>query len=307
MSAESMNISKQNIYGKCDLKCAYNFNYPESNTTAKNQGVLINLTYDNSKTPPVTYNTQKYTVTGVSITSPSLHLFNGVTTDAEVIIEHIPVKGGPLLKVGIPIKSSSNSSDASNLLTEIIQSTATNSPSQGESTNISISDFTLNKIVPTKPYYSYTDNNKDDWIVFGILEAIPLNSGTISTLQKIVKPFPLPMLGGELFINTSGPNSTKVGDGIYISCKPTGSSNEETEIEYSKNTPSYDFASMLDSPVTKTIFQIIVGCILFIIVFMIFSYIYKFITTGEIKMATVPSLTKMPTIHSFPKVSGINT
>ena len=85
MSTQSIDISKKNVSGKCDLKCAYNFQYPESNTTAKNQGVLINLSYDNSKTPPVTYNTQKYTVTQIMITSPSLHLFNGATTDAEII------------------------------------------------------------------------------------------------------------------------------------------------------------------------------------------------------------------------------
>ena len=295
MSTQSIDISKKNISGKCDLKCAYNFNYQESNTTAKNQGVLINLTYDNSKSPPVTYNTQKYTVTGISITSPSLHLFNGVTTDAEIIIEHTPVKGGPLLKVGIPVKSSSESSDASYLLKEIIELTGTNAPSQGESTNLSISGFSLDKIVPNKPYYSYTDNDKNDWIIFGILEAIPLNSNTLSTLKKIIKPFPLPMIGGQIFFNTSGPNSTKVGEGIYISCKPTGSSSEETEVEYSKNTSSYNFDNILDNPVTKTIFQIIIGCILFILVFLIFNYIYQWITTGE---------TKLP---SLSKVSGGNT
>ena len=298
MSTQSIDISNKNISGKCDLKCAYNFQYPESNTTAKNQGIMINLTYDNSKTPPVTYNNQKYTVSQISITSPSLHLFNGSTTDAEFFIQHTPVKGGPQLFVSIPIKSSSNSSDASNLLTEIIQSTATNAPSQNESTNLSISGFTLDKIVPNKPYYSYTDRDNNDWIVFGILEAISLNSSTIKTLQKIIKPYPLPMTGGKVFINTAGPNSTKVGEGIYISCKPTGSSSEETEVKYSKNTPSYDFANILDNPVTKTIFQIIIGCILFILVLFIFNYIYQWISTGE---------TKMPSIPSLPKVYGGNT
>ena len=292
MSTQSIDISKKNVSGKCDLKCAYNFQYPESNTTAKNQGVLINLSYDNSKTPPVTYNTQKYTVAQVIISSPSLHLFNGATTDAEILIIHTPVKGGPELFVCIPIKSSSESSDASYLLKEIIDITGTNAPSEGESTNLSISGFTLDKIVPNKQYYSYTDQGTNDWIVFGILDAIPLNSATITTLQKIIKPYPVPMIGGELFINTTGPNSTKVGDGIYISCKPTGSSNEETTVEYTKNTPSYDFANILDNPVTKLIFQIIVGCILFIIVFMLFNYIYQFITTGETKMPSIPSLTK---------------
>ena len=298
MSTQSIDISKKNISGKCDLKCAYNFQYPESNTTAKNQGVLINLSYDNSKTPPVTYNTQKYSVAQVIISSPSLHLFNGATTDAEILIIHTPVKGGPELFVCIPIKSSSESSDASYLLKEIIDITGTNAPSEGESTNLSISGFTLDKIVPNKQYYSYTDQGTNDWIVFGILDAIPLNSATITTLQKIIKPYPIPMIGGELFINTTGPNSTKVGDGIYISCKPTGSSNEETTVEYTKNTPSYDFANILDNPVTKMIFQIIVGCILFIIVFIIFNYIYQFITTGE---------TKIPSIPSFSKASGGNT
>jgi len=292
MSTQSIDISKKNISGKCDLKCAYNFQYPESNTTAKNQDIMINLSYDNSKTPPVTYNTQKYTVAQIIITSPSLHLFNGATTDAEIIIVHTPVKGGSELFVGIPIKSSSESSDASYLLKEIIDITGTNAPSQGESTNLSITGFTLDKIVPSKPYYSYTDNTNNDWIMFEILDAIPLNSDTITTLQKIIKPYPLPMTGGELFFNTSGPNSTKVGEGIYISCKPTGSSNEETTVEYSKNTPSYNFSNILDNPVTKMIFQIIVGCILFIIVFMIFNYIYQFITTGETKMPSIPSLTK---------------
>jgi hypothetical protein len=186
-------------------------------------------------------------------------------------------------------------------LTQIIQGAAANSPSQGESTNLSISGFTLNKIVPVKPYYSYTDKDKNDWIVFGILEAIPLNNSTIKPLQRIIKPFPLPMTGGQLFFNSSGPNSTKVSEGIYISCKPTGSSNEETEVEYSKNATSYDFDNILDNPVTKTIFQVIIGCILFILVLFIFNYIYKFITTGEIKMPVMPS---MP---SLPKVSGGNT
>lgn len=294
MSTQSIDISKKNVSGKCDLKCAYNFQYPESNTTAKNQGVLINLTYDNSKTPPVTYNTQKYTVTGISIVSPSLHLFNGAKTSAEIIIEHAPVNGGSLFKVGIPIKTSSESSEASNLLTQIIQGAAANSPSQGESTNLSISGFTLNKIVPSKPYYSYTDKN-DEWIIFDTLDAISLNTSTITTLQKIIKPYALPMSGGKLFFNSSGPNSTKVGEGIYISCKPTGSSSEETKVEYSKNITSYDIGSILDDPVTKIIFQVIIGCILFVLVLFIFNYIYQWISTGEFK------------IPSIPKVSGLNT
>jgi carbonic anhydrase len=295
MSTQNIDISNKNISGKCDLKCAYNFNYQESNITAKNRGVLINLTYDNSKTPPVTYNNQKYTVTGIIITSPSLHLFDGAKTDAEIIIEHAPVKGGPLLKIGIPIQSSSDSSVASKLLTEIIVNTSKNSPSQDESTNIDIPGFTLNKIVPNKPYYSYTDKNKDDWIVFGILEAINLNNDTLSTLKKIIKPFPIPMIGGGLFVNSSGPNTTKVGDGIYISCKPTGSSSEEIAVAYPKKATSHYFANILENSDTKTIVQIVIGFILFIIGFLMLNYIYRWITSGELKIPSIPKLSTSTT------------
>jgi len=295
MSTQNIDISPQNVSGKCDLKCAYNFKYSESNSTARNNGVMIGLSYDNSSVPPVLYNNQKYNVTNILITCPSLHTFNGSQASAEIVIEHSPVTGGGQLFVAIPFSSSSESSTASNLVTEIIQSVATNAPSQGNSTNLSLSDFTLQNVVPNKPFFSYTDSDKNDWIVFGMLSAIPLSSNTLTTLGQIIKPFPLPMTGNSLFFNSSGPNSSgNVGDGIYISCKPTGSSDEETAVEYSKNTPSYDLSNMMNSPIASLIIQIIVGCILFVIVFLMFNYIYSWITTGA---------TKLP---SLPKVSGLN-
>jgi hypothetical protein len=295
MSTQNIDISPQNVSGKCDLKCAYNFKYSESNSTAKNNGVMIGLSYDNSSVPPVLYNNQKYNVTNILITCPSLHTFNGSQASAEIVIEHSPVTGGGQLFVAIPFSSSSESSTASNLVTEIIQSVATNAPSQGNSTNLSLSDFTLQNVVPNKPFFSYTDSDKNDWIVFGMLSAIPLSSNTLTTLGQIIKPFPLQMTGNSVFFNSSGPNSSgSVGDGIYISCKPTGSSDEETAVEYSKNTPSYDLSNMMNSPIASLIIQIIVGCILFVIVFLMFNYIYSWITTGS---------TKLP---SLPKVSGVN-
>ena len=295
MSSQNIDISTQNISGKCDLKCAYNFKYSESNSTAKNNGVMIGLTYDESSVSPVLYNNQKYNVSSIFITCPSLHTFNGSQAQAEIIIEHTPLIGGPQLNVAIPITSSSDSSDASNLITEIIQSVATNAPSQGNTTNLNLSGFTLQNIVPNKPFYSYTDSRKNEWIVFGILSAIPLNSDILTTLGQIIKPFPLPMTGNSVFFNSSGPNTTgKIGDGIYISCKPTGSSEEEIPVEYTKDTPSYDFSNMMNNPITKIIIQIVIGCILFIIVFLMFNYIYTWLTTG---------VTKLP---SIPKISGIN-
>lgn len=291
MSTQNIDISPQNVSGRCDLKCAYNFKYNESNSTATNLGVGISLTYDNSSVPPVLFNNQKYNVSRILITCPSMHTFNGSQAAAEIVIEHTPVVGGPQLNVAIPLTSSSESSNASNLITQIIQSVGTNAPSNGNSTNLNISGFTLQDIVPSKPFFSYTDSANNEWIVFGILFAIPLSSSTLNTLSQIIQPFPLPMLGNSLFLNSSGPNSSgTVGDGIYISCKPTGSSEEETAVEYSKNTPSYDFSNMMNSPIVMIILQVIIGCIIFIIVFIGLSYIYSWITTGSAKLPTLPKL-----------------
>lgn len=280
----NINISKQNISGKCDLKCAYNFKYSESNLTAKNNGVYIALTPDTEKVPPVTYNNQKYNVSEFIILSPSMHIFNGATVAAEIVIGHTPVQGGSPLNVCIPIISSSNSSTASNLITEVIQGISSNAPAANETTNLSINGFTLQDIVPSKPFYSYTDSNNDDFIVFDITNAIGLNASIITTLQQIITPFPIPTPGGQLFFNSVGPNTTSIGEGIYISCQPTGSSEEETAVTYNKNVTTYDFTDITNNPTAKLIFQIIIGCLLFIFIFMAVSYGYSYIVNGQAKI-----------------------
>jgi hypothetical protein len=245
---------------------------------------MINLTYDNGSNPPVSYNTQNYTVSNISIVSPSVHTFNNTTANAEIIIEHVPSKGGQNFYVGIPIVSSTESSSASNILTDIIQSVANNAPADGESTNLSISDFTLQKIVPQKPYFSYTDLNNSDWIVFGLQDAIPLNSSILKTLGNIIKPYAMTTTGNSLFYNSTGPNTTSIGDGIYISCQPTGSSEEEVDVVYEKNQVNYDLSTLFNNPTFLLIFQIILGIIIFIVVMFGLNYAYTYFTSDTIKI-----------------------
>jgi preprotein translocase subunit SecY len=98
----------------------------------------------------------------------------------------------------------------------------------------------------------------------------------------------------SLFFNSSGPN-TSLGspDGIYISCQPTGSSEEETAVEYTKNTVSYDLSSILTNPNTLIAFQIIIGCIVFVLLFLFLNYVYTYLTSDAPKL---PSF-NMPKIH----------
>lgn len=289
MSTQNINISASNVKGKCDMKCSYAFKYLESNSTAKNNGVLIQLTYDSRSIPPVIYNTEKYLVDNIVIVSPSIHIFNNNLMPGEIIITHNPQNGGNNLKVCIPFISSSESSDASQIITDIIKKVATNAPSQGNSTNLNMS-FTLQKIVPRKPFFAYSESTID-WIVYGQIDAIPLSSTTITILQKIIKEFPIPTPGGDLFYNSKGPaTGLQLGDGIYISCQPTGSSDEETVVEYDKNSSSVDFSNIFESPIFKLIIVIILGCLIFIIIFYGISAFYKYLSLDAPKLPTLPKM-----------------
>ena len=276
----SINISQDNVQGNCDLKCSYNFKYLESSTIAKNQGVCIKLTYDNINGQSIVYNNQPYNVSDISIVSPSIHIFNNATVNAEIIIKHSPVTGGNFLFVCIPIIKSSESSTATNLITHIIQLVASNAPRVNETTNINISGFTLESIVPIKPFFSYTnssDTSPGDYIVFNVSNAIPLKSSTLVKLSNIIKPFPVSTPGDMLFYNSTGPNSSGSSvndDGIYISCKPTGTADDELGVEFAKTDISYDMSIM-------TILKLIIGCIIFIVTIVIFNYMYMYYTSNK--------------------------
>jgi hypothetical protein len=153
---------------------------------------------------------------------------------------------------------------------------------------LNISNFNLQNIIPRKPFFAYSINN-DDFIVFGEIDAIPLSSSTINTLQQIIQPFPLPMPSAPLFYNSKGPISgLQIGDGLYISCQPTGSSDEETAVSYDKNSSSFDFSNIFDSPVFKYLIMVIVGCLLFIIVFYGLSAFYNYLSSDAPKLPTLP-------------------
>jgi hypothetical protein len=294
LTKKAINISPKNIYGKCDLKCAYNFKYKESSLTVQNNGVNISLTYDNSNVPPVLYNEAKYNVAKIMLFSPSLHLFNENKVDAEIIIVHTPESGGQNLFVCVPIVKSSNTTTASSLLTQVIAGTASNAPAANETTNLNLSGFTLDEIVPKKPFFSYSGTYGDstsDFIVFGKNCAIPLNEKVLTALGSIIKPFHLPMIGDNLFFNAKGPNSSgPIDGGIYISCQPTGSSEEQIDITNTKNSTDSDIGIGIDKSTLKLIIKIVVGCILFIVIFLILGFGFSKLSDTPIKMPSFKGL-----------------
>jgi len=285
-----INISIKNITSRCDAKCSYQYQYPDSNSIAKNNGVHLSLTYENGNKPPVLYNQGKYTVQQIQIVAPSLHLFDGAVAPGELIVVHVPELGGPNLLVCIPMTASGDSTAATDLIAQVIEKVANNAPSKGESTNLNITDFSLQHIIPKKPFVSYTGTYGDtpnDFIVFSTKSPIHLPQIMLSKLTSLIQPFPLTLTGGPLYLNPLGPNSggsTFKSDDIYISCRPTGASEEKSYIDQSKTFSSTSSFNLLESPLFWDIIKFLVICTVFIVFFLGLNYGFNALTQMNISL-----------------------
>lgn len=281
-----VNISKQDIQGKCDLKCYFNFDYKNMNLIARNDKVMISLHPENNSSQ-IKYNNEGYQVSKIYIISPSIHLFQEKEAVGEIIVEHNPILGGNTLSVAIPFITSPETTNASKLITSIIEKTAINAPNKGEVLNINNDNFTLQDIIPVKPFYTYTSNNTD-WVVFDIYDAIPLSNDTLSLFNTIISPYNIStdINTYSLYYNSTGPNQTTLNkEGIYISCSPTGTSSEETEVVYDKNNTNYDLGTIFKK--NSLFFQIIFSLILFILFVFLLNLGYKYIISD--KSTTIPN------------------
>ena len=278
-----INIAPQSVSGECDLKCAYNFKYSPSNSTITNNQFFLSISYDQQKESPVIYNGAKYNVSSVRLYKPSLHLYLGNKMDAELIIEHNPVNGGELLRVCVPIIKSTGSSQS---IANIISNASKSAPAKGDTTIVQ--DFSLQSIVPIKQFYSYYNTGNivgGDYIVFGKLNAISLNESVLTTLGTIIQPFESQMVGEYLFLNGKGPNTSKEnvdGDGIYIDCQPTGTTEETVDII--NDVVSFN---IFDDPNVLYVVQIIMSCILFIICIFAFNMVYNKFASKQVMKTNI--------------------
>lgn len=276
-----MNISSQAIAGSCSFKCNFSYNYPESSgVTVTNTGTELNMVITTkSSTSPVTYNNIKCNIVNVTIRVPSMHLYNGSSADAEISIVHRPVDSGSFFCIYIPINTVGASSTASTIISNIIEAVAVSANSQGQNTN-KISDFTLNDIVPMKPFYTYTDPTYDSTnIVYGIQNAITISTSDLQSLQKCISPQSYMVSSGpSLFLNSSGPsNNSNIDGDIYIDCQPTGSSEDEENIVTQKTPTIYsgvDYNQIMNNPV----FLIFISSLFFLIILLILNKILTLAT-----------------------------
>lgn len=268
---------------KCDLKCEFQHSYKITTLSATNKGDYINYVLGQSNEPPVTFNGDQYNVNSMRIYQPSLHTFNSKHTSAEIVIEHSNVTQNQQLLVCIPVTSGASSAGVGD---SIINQVASKAPSLDTATNITQPSFSLNNLIPLKPYYYYKGtlpyspcNNSVEYVVFDSENAIKLQNSCIMNLQKIITPntYTTHENSSGYYYNKNGATKHLSGDGeIYIECNPTGSEGETVVAVDSSD--SADISKTLGSFFTSPWSQGILGAILGVL---IIYGIYKFARQGQ--------------------------
>ena len=286
----TLNIDSSTKYGICSQKCAYNFKYPETYLKIKNQfSMRLILEPQNRVDGSVKFNNIDCTLDKFSLILSSAVTFNGKNSDASLILQHSSSTGGNRLLVTVPIKhSDSSSGDLSDILNDPALDTYKNEANRNTVLNYN-HNFSLQDIIPIKPFYTLTyDNNQTNIIIFDMLNAISLN---VDKLKQIINKSGSNIPQQTIYYNEKGPNLTDLSDGIYISCKPTGESQELVDITKPKNNVTFgEYNNSL-----MVFVKIVIGILLLIFVFFIISSFLKLVApklSNTISGATTNVLTK---------------
>lgn len=255
-----------NYDSTCDLKCKYSFKYPLSNLNLTNKGGYLYITPENFNDSPVTYNSNKYNVRGIRLYRKSLHTYGGKNADAELLIIHNNVNGSDILIVSIPIMVGAGNPKSSAIFDTIISEVAKTANSVGKQTSLNNVNFTLDQLIPMKPYFSYNGtlpyspfNGTNSYLVFNIDNAISMSSSAFKSFSNIISESTSqinPVKNG-LYYNEKGPtyySPSGKSEEIFIECLPTGSSGEVL-IEKDKTKETIFNNEMMKNIFNNKIFQ----------------------------------------------------
>ncbi len=186
------NITDTIIQGYCKNKCKLRYNYPDINAacvmritpdsqlnididinknteTSKPQtNTYLSITMDGSKqTPSVSFNGLGYNETEIRIYSPSLHMFNNKRADMEVCIYHKQVGGLPeKLLICVPFMKSTIATTATNEPSKMIHNIFSSHGGCYNEPKLTTKPFSLNTILPAKPYFYYKNEKKEHVVCF---------------------------------------------------------------------------------------------------------------------------------------------
>ena len=273
---------------KCTTDCELSFDFKETGVTVRNSGDAMSVGFDPIMTPPVVYNKAKYTplkgfvfyntsnpLLSINGSNPAAVFYLFLQSDKNVLSMIIPI-----------VESSNNQTNASTILSDILNESFIKAPKVGEQGKISYSGFSFQKIFPTNsPFFSMRQGS---YISIIFEKSISINKSVLDKLKQVIKPSVNRDVGEpKIYYNPNGATSIALikDEEIYIDCQPVNSSEEK--IEYvTKNPFKNDLSTMLNDPTTYLILQMIMSSIVFLVIYFVLSKGFKFMTTGTLPIPT---------------------
>ena len=284
----------------CIEKCNYSFKYPLSNLNLTNKGGFLYITPENFNDPPVSYNSNKYNVRGIRLYRKSLHTYGGKHADAELLIFHNNVNGSDILIVSIPIMVGSGNPKSSAIFDTIITEVAKTANSVGKQTSLNNVNFTLDQLIPMKPYFSYNGtlpyspfNGENSYVVFNIDSAISMSNSAFQSFSNIIAESNSqinPVQNG-LYYNQKGPtyySPSGKSEEIFIECLPTGSSGEVL-IEMNKTNETVFNNQVMINIFNNKIFQGIFIALLIILALFMLKILFSSMLSSKSAKSAVSS------------------
>ena len=266
MSSTPANINID-ISDKCDLKCKLTLEYPtegivinkKSNSNFNNVH-CTNLQLNGQAN--IKYNYESYQLDEINIFKPSLHLYAGRRIEAELVLVH----GNVLLC--IPVISKPYSGVLDEILNKLDSNTTAN--------------IKLDTIVPKKPFYAYSGSISNssqgpyDIIVFRKMDALSINEEWFKTLKIHDGSEKFELDNNEkISYNKNGPINGNIDQVFPITCEPIIDSEDIEQPKPPSRSPLGLSEKEMANLANKAIVQIVVGMLIIILLYYVFSFIFK--------------------------------
>mgnify|MGYP001177584202 CR=1 FL=1 len=142
-----------------------NASYPDSNCNIRNMDNYLLLMYNkeniNDYKEVVTYDNKQYKLESMRIYSPSIHLYDGVTTHGEIVLYHISLEDDGILNICVPLVVSANSPELENkTFKNIVEHCYTKLGNAGETVTIHDKVFNAGSFIPKSSFYNYIAGSK---------------------------------------------------------------------------------------------------------------------------------------------------
>lgn len=230
-----INLTNQPL-NTCTDTCALTIKFYDDSTkfTMTNKGDRLLFTpISVNKSNVIRFNSTEYMLKQIEIFKSSLHTYDNLTSDAELIMTFVTTnnQSPPTLLLSIPITSGISTLDISKTVETLIIQANTKIPKTDDK-GITSYGVNLNNLVPKKiPYYYYKQSESKGIVAYYAFD-IKLSNSTLALFNRTVAYKHSEILYSyaagitQVAPVSKNPNGASEiassGDEIYIDCKPTG-------------------------------------------------------------------------------------